>query len=203
MNAVAYFDPLSNAGVSGTVSFSQVSPLHPVMVTIALQGFKPCQTHAVHIHEYGDLTRGCMSTGKHLNPSNDPHGSVRFTEKRHAGDLINNLFTDERGDVRLSFVDDRLSLVPGRPECVIGRSVVLHHYPDDYGLGGLVNNHLFEKYPQMSLATLRVLSKERGYPTQGTKQALAEKLLKESSETGNAGGRMACAVIGLAAPEKK
>lgn len=198
MNAVAYFDPLSNQGVSGSVRFSQPSPKDPVTVTLSLQGFRPCQTHAIHIHEYGDLTKGCMSTGKHLNPGGDPHGSVYFTEKRHAGDLINNLFTDDKGSVQLSFSDKRLSLILGKPECVVGRSVVIHHYPDDYGLGGLLEDGMLIPYEKMSLGTLRTLTKQRGYPVLTTKQALVKKLVDESSGTGNAGGRMACAVIGLA-----
>ena len=54
------------------------------------------QSHAIHIHEYGDLTNGCKSTGEHYNPTNDFHGSYSFPmSPRHAGDLINNFRLNE------------------------------------------------------------------------------------------------------------
>jgi len=201
--AVAYFDPLCNHGVHGTVHFSQASPKTRVEVSISLQGFKPHQVHAIHIHEYGDLTQGCKSTGKHLNPYGDTHGSPYFTTTQHAGDLINNLFTDEKGCARLTFLDDHLSLDPTKPECVLGRAVVIHGHADDYGLGGLMMDHhvdAFVPYRDMPLETLKRLCKERNYPFSGSKQSLIQKLEMESKSTGNAGGRMACAVIGLASP---
>jgi Cu-Zn family superoxide dismutase len=205
MNAVAYFDPLCNHGVHGTVYFSQESPKTHVEVSISLQGFKAHQVHAIHIHEYGDLTHGCKSTGNHLNPYGDTHGSPFFTATRHAGDLVNNLFTDEKGCARITFLDDNLSLNPGKPECILGRAVVIHQQADDYGLGGLMMDHgksagAVVPYKDMPLETLRRLCKERKYPFSGSKQSLIQKLETESKTTGNAGGRMACAVIGLASP---
>lgn len=201
MNAVAYFDPLCNHGVAGTVYFSQASPKTPVRVSISLSGFKPKQVHAIHIHEYGDLTQGCKSTGKHLNPYGDTHGSPYFTSTQHAGDLINNLFTDEKGCARITFFDTKLSLDPQKPECVLGRAVVIHHYPDDYGLGGVMMDHasgVVVPYKDMTLETLKTLCRERKYPFSGSRQTLIQKLETESKTTGNAGGRMACAVIGHA-----
>jgi superoxide dismutase, Cu-Zn family len=196
MNAVAYFD----RDVCGTVRFHQAHPSAPVRVSVSLSGFRPRQTHAIHIHEYGDLTEGCASTGKHLNPSGDPHGSVYFTTRRHAGDLVNNVETDARGNAVLVFDDDRISLVGGKPECIVGRSVVLHRDADDYGLGGLLENGVLVPYSTMSFSALYTMAVSRGYKGLRSKSALIQKLETESTSTGNAGGRIACAVIGWSAP---
>jgi Cu-Zn family superoxide dismutase len=200
MNAVAFFDPQSQRGVSGTVRFSQQTPNDVVTVSISLSGFQPHQTHAIHIHEYGDLTGGCATTGKHLNPFGDTHGSPYFpAHPRHAGDLINNIVTDQEGCVVFAFSDNQLSLDPTKPNGVVGRAVVIHSYTDDYGLGGVLEKGALVPYSEMPLRTLQRISKERGYPSSASKAVLVEKLRTESLQTGNAGGRMACAVIGLAA----
>jgi superoxide dismutase, Cu-Zn family len=125
-----------------------------------LSGFQAHATHAIHIHEFGDLRKGCESLGGHYNPYGTVHG--RFINRepcksdensRHAGDLVNNITANSQGRVILKYFDP-LVITPE----VIGRSVVIHKGVDDLGLG---NN--------------------------------AESLI-----TGNAGARMACAVIGLA-----
>ena len=42
---------------------------------IHLKGLKRGQIHAIHIHEFGDLTQGCKSCGGHFNPGNCDHTS--------------------------------------------------------------------------------------------------------------------------------
>ena len=37
-------------------------------------GLNPNQKHAIHIHEYGDMTDGCASSCLHYNPFNMDHG---------------------------------------------------------------------------------------------------------------------------------
>lgn len=153
MNAIALFQ--NPKGVQGTVTFYQDSPTHPVRVVFDLRGFQPDQTHAIHIHEFGDTRQGCMSLGGHYNPFGTTHGSRDHPEHpRHAGDLINNLQTDHRGRFQYQYEDPLLSLWGS--ETIYGRSIVIHEGRDDLGLG---NN-------------------------------------PDSLKTGNAGGRMACAIIG-------
>ena len=54
-------------------------------------------------------------------------------------------------------------------QSIIGRTVVIHEGADDLGLGGLDSNG----------------------------NVIDQKVHQESLKTGNAGGRMACAIIGL------
>jgi Cu/Zn superoxide dismutase len=155
-----------------------------------MEPFKP---HAIHIHEFGDLSGGCMTSGGHWNPTNQTHGSYAFPEKgRHLGDLINNIVPDSSGRVNISFMEHGYC-----PSSVFGRTVVIHSLHDDLGLGGLfLKDGSFMSYHGMSEEKLKQLSSERNYPTNVARSQMAQKLAQESLKTGNAGGRMACAVIG-------
>jgi len=197
---VAYFDPLSNHNIGGVVTFYQEAGADDVVVDIQLQGFGPHRQHALHIHEFGNLTGGCATTGKHFNPFGEPHGSVRYTQKRHAGDLVNNITSDAHGKVHLVFRDSLLSLDPRRKNCILGRSVVIHYMTDDYGLGGRISEYGLVPYDAMTLKQLTALATEQGVlkETGRTRNGIVRKLNEDSKTTGNAGGRMACAVIGLA-----
>ena len=160
MNAICLFDKNSSynsARIEGTVKFYQCCDKEPTRIVISLRGFKPNKTHAIHIHEYGDFSQGCMSAGGHYNPYDQFHGSyILHGFKRHAGDLINNIVSDDYGNFFIDYNDELVNLYG--PHSVIGRSIVIHEKPDDLGMGG--ND--------------------------------------ESLITGNAGGRMSCAIIGLA-----
>lgn len=199
MNAIVFFDPLISNGVSGTIRFSQKKVSFPVFVSVALDGFTPNSINAFHIHEFGDLTDGCMSTGKHFNPENTQHGSL-YTSTRHAGDLINNLEADHLGKVRIAFEDPLISLFHQSSHCILGRAVVIHKYADDYGLGGHLTQEGLLPYKNMPVAQLRLLAQQRGYFKNISRvpyNDLVQKMEEQSMETGNAGGRIACAVIGL------
>jgi Cu-Zn family superoxide dismutase len=119
----------------GRVSFSQCCKKHKrVTVSFDLFNFLENATHAIHIHEFGDLSDGCKSLGPHYNPTNETHGSPDFPDApRHAGDLINNFTTDDKGRFVYSYVDDKLSKVDFND--IYGRSVVIHCGIDDLGRG--------------------------------------------------------------------
>ena len=166
MNGIAFFD--KNCRVSGTIKLHQCSPHHSTYFVIDLivdSSIRRKRTkrakHALHIHEYGNLSQGCMGAGGHYNPFGENHGWYKNHElHRHVGDLINNVESDFKGRIKTSFFDNLVTLYG--PYSVFGRTIVLHSGEDDLGLG-----------------------------------TNAESLI-----TGNAGGRMACAIIGRAKPKE-
>jgi len=196
-SAIAFFDGRTNdSGITGTVTFH---PNHKI--EIRLSGFEPHSTHAIHIHEYGDLTGGCDTLGAHFNPTEVQHGSDTHMHQgdHHHGDLMNNITADPCGYVALDYHSPFLT-----PRMVAGRSVVLHYYEDDLGLQGTVvggggGAGGFTYYRDMSFQDLSLLCSKRKYKIQGgrSRESMIQKLDTESLKTGNAGGRMACAVIGL------
>jgi Cu-Zn family superoxide dismutase len=160
-NAIAIFD---NPSVKGSVKFHQCLGSKETKVIFDLHGLAPDKQHAIHIHEYGDESKGCKSLGGHWNPYNKQHGSIFINIcDSHAGDLINNIVSDNKGEFYYIYIDPRIQLNGNVKESILGRSVVIHHGVDDLGQG---NN-------------------------------------PESKITGNAGGRMVCAIIGHAKNERQ
>lgn len=134
---------LNNGTVTGTVSFTEVSPL-VVLVTVALKGvpastgWAPGPRHGLHIHNSSDLGGSCGNAGPHFNPTGATHGG-RESTVRHAGDL-GNITADGAGAVSASFTVAGLSLDSGSAACIIGRSVMLHADADDGGALGFADS---------------------------------------------------------------
>ncbi|KAJ7366936.1 superoxide dismutase [Mycena albidolilacea] len=114
---------------TGTVTFEQRKK--SVVVTGELRNLDPLALRGFHIHQSGDLTNGCLSTGPHFNPFGKNHGSPNDTE-RHVGDL-GNIKTDADGTASFEFEDSLISL--NGPLSIVGRAVVLHAGTDDLGRG--------------------------------------------------------------------
>lgn len=148
MRAIATFT--DDKPITGYVLFSDCAECLHTDVWIKLSGFEPFTTHAIHIHEKGNLLQGCKSLGGHWNPTGVNHGSFGGVS-RHSGDMINNITANGDGKVSIKYHDPIKDVSE-----LFGRSVVIHSKKDDLGLG---KN-------------------------------------KESLITGNAGGRMTCAIIG-------
>jgi len=129
MNAICVFKDT----LKGTVRFHQCKPESETKVIIRLSGFKPKTEHAIHIHEYGDLSDGCTSACAHYNPHGTLHGSFElFGKDRHVGDLkVSNLLANRKGEVKIEFFDDLIDLFGSKT--IIGRSVVIHEKEDDLG----------------------------------------------------------------------
>ena len=175
MNAIAYFDP-DVFPISGTVKMHQCSKDNPTRFQLDLKGLKPDTIHAIHVHEYGNISGGCCTAGGHYNPENCTHGSYIISNRpRHAGDLINNIKADEHGKVKLEFFDEKANLLDF-PN-IIGRTIVIHVGRDDLGVGGLE----FTKDKSGKIFY----------------EVVNEQVYAESLKTGNAGDRKACAVIGI------
>ncbi|KAF7823333.1 superoxide dismutase [Cu-Zn], chloroplastic [Senna tora] len=140
-----------NSAVEGVVTLTQEDD-GPTTVKVQVTGLTP-GLHGFHLHEYGDTTNGCISTGAHFNPNKMTHGAPE-DEVRHAGDL-GNIVANADGVAEATIVDNQIPL--SGPNSVVGRALVVHELEDDLGKGG----------HELSLTT------------------------------GNAGGRLACGVVGL------
>lgn len=140
-----------NSDVEGVVTLVQEED-GPTTVSVKITGLAP-GPHGFHLHEFGDTTNGCISTGPHFNPNRMTHGSPD-DKVRHAGDL-GNVVADAKGLAETTIIDNQVPLTG--PNAVIGRAFVIHELEDDLGKGG----------QELSLST------------------------------GNAGGRLACGVVGL------
>lgn len=114
----------------GTVAFAQQVTGGPTNVRVDLSGL-PAGKHGLHVHEYGDVSGGCMSAGAHWNPDSTDHGGRSGT--RHVGDLGNVTADVASGVVKEEFDVADLPLLG--PRGILGRALVLHFDEDDLGLG--------------------------------------------------------------------
>lgn len=113
--------------VFGQVLFKQDYPEGRLSVLLRISGFPKDggpEARAVHIHQYGDLSRGCDSTGGHYNPHGIHHPG-------HPGDFGN--FEPQQGKISAVF-ESEATLFGGLS--VMGRAVVIHEKMDDLGRGG-------------------------------------------------------------------
>ncbi|XP_074603888.1 superoxide dismutase [Cu-Zn]-like [Brevipalpus obovatus] len=115
----------------GVIHLEQKDANSPVTLTGQITGLKP-GLHGFHVHEFGDNTNGCMSTGAHFNPHTKEHGAPE-DDNRHVGDL-GNVTADANGVANVNITDCKISLTG--PMSIIGRAVVVHADPDDLGKGG-------------------------------------------------------------------
>ena len=101
-----------------------------VTVTATVSGLKANQQHAIHVHQFGDVTDlSGKSAGGHFNPEKKPHG-LPPAKDRHAGDL-GNLTADADGKAELRLTVDNISIT-GK-NAILGRAIVIHAKADDGG----------------------------------------------------------------------
>lgn len=125
---IAVLSPTKGNQTSGVVTFRSLDG-GKVQIEAKLAGLPPNSKHAIHIHQYGDLTsKDGKSAGDHYNPMHHQH-ALPDVEERHAGDF-GNLESDQNGQANFKLIVDNLSLA-GRLNPIIGRSVVVHAKPDD------------------------------------------------------------------------
>ena len=184
-SAIAVFEPQIHNGIGGTIRFDEAPRTTGVRLVLDLYGFQPGAVHAIHIHEFGDLSQGCTSLGSHFNPTRVAHGSGLAG---HAGDLFNNLQAGADGRFVGTFHTPLLSLRPQSPHGVVGRSVVIHAFPDDLGDAAM--------YTRWTTTQLRQRARALGYAHSGSRATLLHKFQSEAQTTGNAATRLAGAVIG-------
>ena len=161
--AIASLTNVTVRGLKGYIEFEEDLKTNEVIIKLHIDGL-PRGKHAFHIHQAGDLTDSCASACSHFNPTGKTHGGPK-SKVRHVGDL-GNIQNGKNGNVRTRFRDKVIKL-RGKNN-IVGRSIVIHEGPDDFGVGGL------DKHGNV------VDKKEHA----------------ESLKTGNAGSRIACGVIG-------
>lgn len=121
--------------INGYVYFHQCNENKSVKVIIYLEApTLSNQTHAIHIHNYGDLRKGCETLGSHFNPFDKTHGSRKYDMPRHAGDMINNVTFNRNGIFKYTYYDNMISLYQNEKN-ILGRSIVIHKGKDDLGRG--------------------------------------------------------------------
>lgn len=125
---IAVLSPTEGNQAAGVVTFKSVDE-GKVEVEAKLTGLPPNSKHAIHIHQYGDLTSNDgKSAGDHYNPMDHQH-ALPDKKNRHAGDF-GNLDSDQSGNASFKLIVDNISLA-GRLNPIIGRGVVVHAKPDD------------------------------------------------------------------------
>lgn len=85
--------------------------------------------HGMHVHQLGNLSESCQSTGPHFNPANSTHGDRR-APVRHVGDF-GNIACDKHGESNVIFTDTLATLTG--PWSIVGRSINIHAGMDDLG----------------------------------------------------------------------
>lgn len=124
-----------NSKINATIYLTEYN--NNVVIYGKVKGLKPNMMHAMHIHEYGDMTDGCTSSCAHYNPHNMNHGGPD-SNIRHVGDL-GNITADMNGCCQFIMVDHMVKI--NGPYSVVGRAIVIHEDPDDLGLGGHKDSH--------------------------------------------------------------
>jgi superoxide dismutase, Cu-Zn family len=125
---IAVLSPTEGNQTTGVVTFKPVEN-NEVAIEAHLTALPPNSKHAIHIHQYGDLTsKDGKSAGDHYNPMHHPH-ALPDKENRHAGDF-GNLESDQNGNADFKLTVDNISLA-GRLNPIIGRGLVVHAKVDD------------------------------------------------------------------------
>ncbi|XP_078045225.1 copper chaperone for superoxide dismutase isoform X2 [Augochlora pura] len=120
--------------IMGVIRFAQTSD--GCIIDGTVDGLNPGE-HGIHIHECGDISNGCDSTGEHFNPNNTVHGGPEDdVHKRHIGDL-GNITANEFGRATFRRLDTLINI----PD-IIGRSLVITENPDDLGKGNVPDSKI-------------------------------------------------------------
>ena len=128
--AAAIEGTADGSDIEGTLKFEDTDK--GLKVTGTLENI-PTGEHGFHIHEFGDCSDEGKAAGGHFNPDQHPHGDVmkEGVMKVHAGDM-GNLVADKEGMTKVDLVIPGVSLNGGKFG-VVGRAVIVHEKPDDFG----------------------------------------------------------------------
>ena len=130
MQAVCVINSVKGKKIYGEIKFTETPSKKSTRINGIIRGLKPGK-HGIHIHESGNLTKGCDGLCAHYNPYGKNHGGPK-SKDRHVGDL-GNLLANSDGVARINILDKEVKLT-GKYS-VIGRSIIVHADKDDLGLG--------------------------------------------------------------------
>jgi len=130
VRAVAEIRGYSPNNVHGTIEFTP-NGTKGLRIQGNIKGLLPDHSYGIHLHENGNCSSP-DAVGPHFDPGlSNQHGRPgQSPGASHAGDLP-NLETGNDGSAKLDYTTNALG-VEGSDFSVIGRSIVVHAFPDDY-----------------------------------------------------------------------
>lgn len=117
----------NNGEKMGTASFEQEDEVLKLMIKAS--GLTPGK-HGFHIHENPIEGNDFNTAGSHFNPTGKKHGHLN-PEGAHLGDLV-NLEVDAKGNANQTYELKGLTLEKGKPNSILGKSLIIHAMEDDY-----------------------------------------------------------------------
>ncbi len=131
---IAVLQPTKGNVAKGVATFTKTPD--GVEVRAGIHGLRPNGKHAIHIHEFGDLsTEDGISAGGYFNPDGHDHG-LPGKAMRHAGDL-GNLVANRDGIANFESTAKGIRTTGGT-HAILGRTLVIHAGMDD---GGQLTGH--------------------------------------------------------------
>lgn len=127
--AMATISATGEVAVNGTARF--VKDGDKVKLTVALTGC-PEGLHGFHLHENGSCGDAGNAAGGHWNPENMQHGELGRTDQHHKGDT-GNISCAADGTANFEFGTDVWAIGGGAKNDIVGKAVILHAQPDDFG----------------------------------------------------------------------
>ncbi len=129
-SAVCNIAPTDDSTVKGKAEFTAAAD-GKITVKVTLENAE-AGTHAVHIHEHGECGADGKGAGGHWNPTEQPHGQWGAEAGFHLGD-IGNVEVGEDGTGSTELTTDLWSIGTGEENDIVGKSIIVHAKPDDYG----------------------------------------------------------------------
>jgi superoxide dismutase, Cu-Zn family len=130
--AIAVINPASGSNCKGIVRFTDTGD--GVKVVADLEGLTPNGKHGFHVHEFGDCSAAdATSAGSHYDAAATHHHGKPDDQMnmRHSGDL-GNVEADANGKAHYEVTVQGVS-IDGTTGPIIGRGVIVHAKPDDFG----------------------------------------------------------------------
>ncbi|XEC96139.1 superoxide dismutase family protein [Paenibacillus tarimensis] len=112
--------------VIGSAVLKQVED--DVEISIKVSDLTPGK-HGFHIHQNAFTGTEFAAAGGHFNPDGKQHGHLN-PDGHHLGDLP-NLEVNEDGTAEATFLVEHATLEPGKPNSLLGRSLIIHAGEDD------------------------------------------------------------------------